>query len=148
MLELIPMRPFLPGFRANPREFFPRPQVISIPARRLNCPLPARSYHPPCANNFQQEFRTDVSNRELMLKRIRTESAAEVASAVQESTVRPFLVRVRAGIPYWIEKIVTPKESGKAATVLASPPSVSPKWPILGRATGVLCKNDCPLSIV
>jgi len=113
------MSPFLPGLRANPREFFPRSQVISIAARRLNCPLPATPYNPPCENNIQQEFRTDVSNRELVPERIRTESVADTAIANHESTIRPFLFRGLTGIPCWNRKIVTSKESGKAGTVHA-----------------------------
>jgi hypothetical protein len=38
---------------------------MSIAARRLKCPLPATSYNPTCENNFHEEFRADVSNREL-----------------------------------------------------------------------------------
>lgn len=39
-------------------------------ARRLNCPLPATSYNPPCKNIFQQEFRSDVSNCKLNFGRL------------------------------------------------------------------------------
>jgi hypothetical protein len=119
MLELIPMRPFPPGFRANLREFFPRPQVISIAARRLNCPLPARPYNPPCENNIQQEFRTDVSNRELVPERIRKESVADAAIAFHQSTLRPVLICVREGTLSGIRKTATAKESGKAGAVPA-----------------------------
>jgi len=65
MLELIPMSLLLPGLRANSRKLLPRSQVISIAPRRLNRPLPATSYNPPCESNFQQESRDPVSYRKL-----------------------------------------------------------------------------------
>jgi hypothetical protein len=60
-----------PERRANLHKSRPRSQVISISPRRWNFPLPATSYNPPCWNNFQQEFRSGVSNWKLFFGRFR-----------------------------------------------------------------------------
>jgi hypothetical protein len=119
MLELIPMRPFLPGFRAHLREFLPRSQVMSIAARRLNCPLPATSYDPPCEKNIQQEFRSDVSNRELIAERNCNDILADATFAAHESTIRPCLICVLEGIPGRIRMIVSLEESRKPEAISA-----------------------------
>src|ERR1700688_5055297 len=71
MLEVIPMALLLPERRANLHESRPRSQVISISPRRWNSPPPATSYNPPSKGNFQQEFRSGVSNRKLIFGRFR-----------------------------------------------------------------------------
>ena len=72
---------------------------MSIAARRLNCPLPATPYNPPCGNNFQQEFSARVSNWELFAVRDRTEFVADDGFTFRDRTIQPSLLQVREGIP-------------------------------------------------
>jgi hypothetical protein len=72
---------------------------MSIAARRLNCPLPATPYNPPCGNNFQQDFSARVSNWELFAVRDRTEFVGDDGFTVRDRIIQPSLLQVREGIP-------------------------------------------------
>jgi hypothetical protein len=66
--------------------------VNSLALRRLQIPLPATSYNPLCENNFQQEFRPDVSNQELIAERNPTEILADAAFTFHDRAIQPFLL--------------------------------------------------------
>jgi hypothetical protein len=72
--------------------------VNSLALRRLQIPLPATSYNPLGENNFQQEFRADVSNQELIAGRNRAEILADAVFTFHDRTIRPFLPGAREGI--------------------------------------------------
>jgi hypothetical protein len=71
--------------------------VNSLALRRLQIPLPATSYNPLCENNFQQEFRADVSNQELIAGRNPAEILADAAFTLHDRAIQPFLLHAREG---------------------------------------------------
>jgi len=106
--------------------------VNSIALRRLQIPLPATPYHPPSKAYFQQEFRADVSNQELIADRNRMEPVAESVLTIHDSTMQPGLHPARVNaycsknqeIPILVEP---PAHVSKPAKSW----SMSLKWPIL-----------------